>query len=153
MGAEPRGPSESSPQAIAPRQESEESSPQAHAKRRGSAESQPQAIAQRQQSPHNQCMPPLGYALLGALALINLLAFGAFGLDKWRAKKGARRTPEKTLTLFAVAGGWIGTGAGLKLFRHKSSKRSFQVKLAAGTLANLALWVVAWRLGWLASLV
>ncbi|MDF1800230.1 MAG: DUF1294 domain-containing protein [Planctomycetota bacterium] len=98
-------------------------------------------------------MSQIGYALLGALALVNLVGFGAFGLDKWRARRGAWRTPEKTLVLFAVAGGWIGTWAGLKLFRHKSSKRSFQIKLALGTAANLGLWIAAWRLGWLEGLV
>ena len=39
----------------------------------------------------------------------------------------ARRTPENTLHLVAVFGGWPGALVAQDLFRHKSSKASFQV--------------------------
>ena len=98
-------------------------------------------------------LTPFGQALAALLLLVNAAGFLAFGWDKWRAKRSAWRTPEKTLALFALAGGWVGTWAGVKVFRHKSSKRSFQVKLILATSGNLALWVLAWQLGWLSVLV
>ncbi len=85
-------------------------------------------------------LTPAGQALTIGLVLVNVAGFGAFGLDKWRARKGAWRTPEKTLVMFALCGGWVGTWFGMKVFRHKSSKRSFQMKLVAGTLGNLVIW-------------
>ena len=36
------------------------------------------------------------HPLLVFLLLTNLVAFLAMGLDKWRARRGARRTPERT---------------------------------------------------------
>jgi uncharacterized membrane protein YsdA (DUF1294 family) len=91
-------------------------------------------------------MTTFGQVLMGLLVAVNLAGFLAFGYDKLKAKRGTWRVPEKSLVLFAVCGGWLGTWLGLKLFRHKSSKRSFQVKLALGTALNVLAWVLAWRL-------
>ena len=92
-------------------------------------------------------LTPFGLAVVGAAALVNLAGFVAFGIDKRRAERGSSRTPEATLVLFAVAGGWVGCWAGVKAFRHKSSKRSFQVKLALGTAASVALLAGSWWSG------
>jgi uncharacterized membrane protein YsdA (DUF1294 family) len=73
-------------------------------------------------------------AVLGLWVLLaNLLAFAAFGLDKARARAGARRVPESTLLLIAALGGWIGAKAGQRVFRHKTVKQPF------ATLLNLTL--------------
>ena len=90
-------------------------------------------------------LTPFGQGLVLGLALVNAAGFGAFGMDKWRARRGSRRTPEKTLVMLALCGGWAGAWLGVKVFRHKSSKRSFQVKLAVGTLGSLTSWAA---LGW-----
>ena len=55
------------------------------------------------------------------------VAFVMYGLDKWAAKRDAQRTPENTLQLCALLGGWPGALLAQQVFRHKSSKRSFQV--------------------------
>ena len=39
------------------------------------------------------------------LIFINLFAFCTYGIDKWKAKKGAWRIPEKTLLILALIGG------------------------------------------------
>ena len=97
-------------------------------------------------------MTRLAWVFLGALAVINAAAFVAFGLDKWKARRGTWRTPELTLVLFAVLGGWPGALLGMRTFRHKTRKRSFQTKLLAGVLLNLGLWFAAWHFGVLAKI-
>ena len=61
------------------------------------------------------------------LAVINVITFIAFGIDKRKAVKGRWRIQEKTLLLLGFMGGSIGQMAGMKLFRHKTSKWYFRV--------------------------
>lgn len=42
------------------------------------------------------------------LLAINLMSFLCMGIDKYKAKKGKWRIPEKTLILLVVLGGGIG---------------------------------------------
>lgn len=62
-------------------------------------------------------------ALYGGLSIAT---FFAYALDKAAAKKGAWRTPESTLHLFALAGGWPGALIAQQKLRHKSKKESFR---------------------------
>ena len=59
------------------------------------------------------------------LIFINLFAFCTYGIDKWKAKKGAWRVPEKTLLILALIGGSAGAIAGMMCFRHKIRKAKF----------------------------
>ena len=61
------------------------------------------------------------------LLSINIITFLAMGLDKYKAKKGHWRTPEKTLITLVVLGGGIGGIAGMKVFRHKTKKPRFYI--------------------------
>lgn len=54
------------------------------------------------------------------LIIINLAGFVSMFVDKRRAIKNKWRIPEKTLFLFAILGGSIGSIAGMHLFRHKT---------------------------------
>lgn len=67
---------------------------------------------------------PLG--LLGLLALLNMVTFFAYALDKSAAQRGAWRTPEKTLHLLALLGGWPAAWWAQQWLRHKSRKPSFR---------------------------
>lgn len=58
--------------------------------------------------------------------LLNLIAFGMYGLDKRKAKKDQWRTKESTL-LLAAAIGPFGAVAGMKTFRHKTQKMKFKL--------------------------
>ena len=58
---------------------------------------------------------------------INLIGFLIMWLDKWKAKRGAWRIPEKTLFLITALGGGIGTIAGMYAFRHKTQKIQFVI--------------------------
>ena len=97
-------------------------------------------------------MTRLAWTFLGALVLVNAAALFVFAVDKWKARRGSWRVPEKTLALLGLLGGWPGAWLAMRLFRHKTRKRSFQVKLAVATLGNLALWFVAWDQGLLAEI-
>ena len=61
------------------------------------------------------------------LVVINLITFVSFGMDKWKAKKGKWRIPEKTLMMFAVAGGSVGALVGMYGFRHKTQHLKFVI--------------------------
>ena len=56
---------------------------------------------------------------------INLIAFFAMGIDKWKAKRDAWRIPEQTLISLVLLGGGIGGIAGMYIFRHKTKKPRF----------------------------
>lgn len=57
---------------------------------------------------------------------LSLVTFIAYAIDKSAAKKGAARTPESTLHLLAMAGGWPGALVAQQKLRHKSRKQSFR---------------------------
>lgn len=66
----------------------------------------------------------LGRIVIYLLA-INVIAFLAMGIDKWKAKRGAWRIPEQTLLSLVLLGGGIGGIAGMYAFRHKTKKPRF----------------------------
>ena len=72
------------------------------------------------------------------LALINLLTFVFYGVDKRRAKKGAWRISEKTLLLLPLLGGSIGGILGMQVFRHKTKHWYFQFGVPAVLILQLA---------------
>ncbi len=78
------------------------------------------------------------------LALVNLAAFLAFGLDKWKAKRkeadpAVRRVPERTLFLLAALGGSVGALLGMRVFHHKTLHRSFRWGIPAILTAQVLL--------------
>ena len=60
-------------------------------------------------------------------ALMTIVTFVLYGVDKSKAKKGQWRIPEKTLLLFAACFGGLGAFLGMKLFRHKTKHTSFKI--------------------------
>ena len=86
----------------------------------------------------------LPLAILGLYLVASAATFIAYALDKSAARRDQRRTPENTLHLFALAGGWPGALAAQGLLRHKSSKRSFQVPFRITAMLNCG--ALAWLL-------
>lgn len=84
--------------------------------------------------------------LLGANALLSVITFGVFALDKHWAARGARRVPERTLHLLTLSGGWFGAVLAMRWVRHKNRKPVFHVValLAAALHVGLAICLL-WR--------
>lgn len=61
------------------------------------------------------------------LVVINIAAYAAFSWDKYKARWGGWRIPEKTLLMLALIGGSAGAWIGMKRFRHKIRKARFKV--------------------------
>lgn len=80
--------------------------------------------------------------LAGMYAAASLASYVAYASDKAAAGKGARRTPERTLHVLDLLGGWPGALVAQRQFRHKTAKPAFQWLFWSTVLANLAL--LAW---------
>lgn len=57
---------------------------------------------------------------------VSAAAFVGHWIDKRKAASGEWRTPEATLHLFEMLGGWPGAFLGQRLFRHKTAKLGYQ---------------------------
>lgn len=66
-------------------------------------------------------------AVLIGLSVINIVAFAAYGIDKYKAVRGKFRISERTLLLLAAVGGSYGAYAAMRIFRHKTLKKRFSV--------------------------
>ena len=73
----------------------------------------------------DECFAPWWIAfcmfLTSSMAALNLW------LDKHFSMKSRSRVPEATLHLFELAGGWPGSFLAQRVFRHKISKRNYQI--------------------------
>lgn len=87
----------------------------------------------------------LPFVVLGLYLVASAVAFVAYALDKSAARNNQWRTPESTLHLFALVGGWPGALAAQKLLRHKSKKQSFQIVFWTTVVLNCGAF------GWLFS--
>lgn len=73
------------------------------------------------------------------LLAINVTAFVAYGIDKWKAKHNKWRISEMTLILLAFIGGALGALLGMKAFRHKTQHWKFRILVPIA----LMLWIAA----------
>ena len=61
------------------------------------------------------------------LCIMSLVAMLAMGIDKLKARRGARRIPEARLFLLALLGGGVGGWLGMYAFRHKTKHIKFVI--------------------------
>ena len=86
------------------------------------------------------------------LAVINVVTFFMYGIDKWRstsgrllptgrkkAKKSKWRIRETALLGLAVLGGSIGAWLGMKVWHHKTQHKKFKYGVPAIIIVQLAL--------------
>ncbi|WP_320823020.1 DUF1294 domain-containing protein [Reinekea sp.] len=90
---------------------------------------------------------PVGLVYLyGVASLVTLLIYS---WDKYAAKKGWQRVPERTLHLLALIGGWPGALLAQQWLRHKTVKKRFRMVFwfTLGVNWALVLWWVFEPLG------
>ena len=87
-------------------------------------------------------MSTILYIYIALLAIMDIVAFAAYGMDKRKAKKNAWRTSEKTLLLLAACFGGIGAVLGMKVFRHKTQHTSFRIIVPLCALIQIAVLVL-----------
>jgi uncharacterized membrane protein YsdA (DUF1294 family)/cold shock CspA family protein len=77
--------------------------------------------------------PPLVFAVYLVASLITFLVYAS---DKSAARKSSWRTPESTLHLLSLAGGWPGALVAQQKLRHKSRKQPFRAVFWMTVLIN-----------------
>jgi uncharacterized membrane protein YsdA (DUF1294 family)/cold shock CspA family protein len=80
----------------------------------------------------------LPVAVPGLYLVASLIAYFAYATDKSAAKQGEWRTPENTLHLLSLIGGWPGALLAQKKLHHKNRKASFQVVFWVTVAVNCA---------------
>lgn len=73
------------------------------------------------------------------LAAMNIVGVAIMWWDKFRARTGGWRVPEKTLIGVAAIGGSLGVFAGMRWFRHKTQHAKFYLGVPAIIVMQLAL--------------
>ena len=84
--------------------------------------------------------------ILALYAVMSLVTIVVYGLDKWKAKRGAWRTPEKTLHILELCCGWPGAMLAHKWLRHKSYQPAFRRVFWCMVALNVLLLVGVFRL-------
>jgi uncharacterized membrane protein YsdA (DUF1294 family)/cold shock CspA family protein len=74
--------------------------------------------------------------------VMSAFTFLLYSWDKRAAIAGTNRTPERTLHLAALLGGWPGAVLAQQSLRHKNRKESFQFRFWLAALANVAVFIV-----------
>ena len=87
---------------------------------------------------------------------LSVITFVAYAIDKSAARRRGPRTPERTLHLLSLAGGWPGALLAQRWLRHKSAKTSFRrvfwVTVAVNVLCFAMLCAPAGRSLWVSLL-
>ena len=73
---------------------------------------------------------PVMYAFFSFAAIL------VYAKDKYAAKRGTQRTPESTLHILALLGGWPGAILAQQKFRHKTRKLSFRIPFWTTVILN-----------------
>ena len=80
--------------------------------------------------------------LIALLALLNLITFIVYGIDKYKARTGKWRISESTLLLLAIMGGSIGALLGIKVWHHKTMHKKFKYGIPLIILVQTLLSIV-----------
>jgi len=79
------------------------------------------------------------------LIAITLITFFVYGYDKIISRFNIVRVPEQVLVILTFAGGTVGALVGMWLFRHKTRKMSFHLKLMLVMALQLFLVVAYYK--------
>jgi len=84
-------------------------------------------------------------ALFAAYLLVSLITFTVYAFDKSAAQNGRWRTPESTLHMLSLLGGWPGAIVAQQKLRHKSRKQPFRTVFWLTVAVNCVvfLWLMS----------
>ncbi|MCC5878589.1 MAG: DUF1294 domain-containing protein [Idiomarina sp.] len=91
------------------------------------------------------------WLVLGVYVVASVITFISYALDKSAStRKGARRTPESTLHVLSLLGGWPGALIAQHKLRHKTRKQPFRLILWLMIILNFAVffWLLASSAGY-----
>jgi len=78
---------------------------------------------------------------------LSILTFALYAGDKRAAQRNRWRTPENTLLIVGLVGGWPGAAIAQQVLRHKTKKLSFRTRFWLSVIVNVIAFVVfAWYL-------
>ncbi|MGE4549585.1 MAG: DUF1294 domain-containing protein [Intestinibacillus sp.] len=77
--------------------------------------------------------------LLYYLLAVNVIGALVVALDKWKARRGKWRVPERTLFAFCVLGGCPGVYLSMRSVRHKTLHRRFMWGIPAIFILQIAI--------------
>lgn len=83
-------------------------------------------------------MHKLNWLVVGWYVLIGIVTFLVYAKDKRAAQNNDWRTPESTLHLLSIAGGWVGAMVAQTYLRHKSKKPEFRMMYYLTVVVNMA---------------
>ena len=81
-----------------------------------------------------------------SIAILNVITFFLYGIDKWKAKKDRWRIPESTLLLLAVLGGSIGAWLGMKIWHHKTMHKKFKYGIPLIMILQIGMLLYLWQM-------
>ena len=94
----------------------------------------------------SDAVPLLLLILASVYATASVVSFVLMGLDKRAARLGRRRTPESTLHLIELLGGFLGSFAAQHIFRHKRRKLAYQLPFWLIVIIHAIGWFVWFNL-------
>ena len=78
--------------------------------------------------------------------IMSAATYVAYALDKSAARRDQSRTPEATLHLLELLGGWPGALVAQRMIRHKNAKVGYQIMFWLIVAIHVAAWVVVLRM-------
>lgn len=77
--------------------------------------------------------------IISYIVLINIASFLVYRADKKKAQKGKWRIPESTLIALSFFGGSIGAYLAMKLLRHKTQHKKFQICIPLSLILHILI--------------
>lgn len=85
------------------------------------------------------------WTIAGIYLALSILTFAMYAADKRAAQANRWRTPENTLLIVGLIGGWPGAALAQQVLRHKTKKLSFRTKFWFTVILNVVGFVlVSW---------
>ena len=81
-----------------------------------------------------------------SIAILNVITFLIYAIDKWKAKKNRWRIPESILLLLAVLGGSIGAWMGMKIWHHKTMHKKFKYGIPLIMILQIGMLLYLWQM-------